>query len=337
MSFSHGGDVLGFAKAYGYRVDEVIDLSSNINFIKPSIDIDFNTLNISSYPNYTELLEVISQNYGCSSEAIELYNGATSAIYSLFRSLDIDTINLYAPIYLEYKRCAILHGYQINYINRFENLYQDIAPNSLVVFVNPSTPDGMFYDIDRLMQLWIKRGATIILDESFLDFTNFTSAIGYLGSYDRLYIIKSMTKFYSSAGIRVGCVISSEQNIKRLKKSEPIWKISEFDSQYLQSALRDKAFRAKSLETNSKNRAKTIEILKRSSYIDKVYPSSANFVLVRLKGITAKEFQEILIPYKIMIRDCFNFDFLDNRFVRIAIKDENAIEKLKEALCESSI
>jgi len=376
MSFSHGGDVLGFAEAYGYRVDEVIDLSSNINFIKPSIDIDFNALNISSYPNYTELLEAISQNYGCSSEAIELYNGATSAIYSLFRSLDIDTrlfaklgtdgflkesarhkslaffgtkvsdseefckkntINLYAPIYLEYKRCAILHGYQINYINRFENLYQDIAPNSLVVFVNPSTPDGMFYDIDRLMQLWIKRGATIVLDESFLDFTNFQSAISYLGSYDRLYIIKSMTKFYSSAGIRVGCVISSEQNIKRLKKSEPIWKISEFDSQYLQSALRDREFRVKSLETNSKNRAKTIEVLKRSSYIDEVYPSSANFVLVRLKDITAKEFQEMLIPHKIMIRDCFNFDFLDNRFVRIAIKDKNAIEKLKEALCESSI
>ncbi len=337
MNFSHGGDIVGFAKTHGYRVNEVIDLSSNINFIKPSINIDFNTLNISSYPNYTELLEAIAQNYGCSSEAIELYNGATSAIYSLFRSLDIGTINLYAPIYLEYKRCAILHGYQINYINRFENLYQDIAQNSLVIFVNPSTPDGRFYNIDRLMQLWIKRGATIVLDESFLDFTTYQSAISYIGSYNKLYIIKSMTKFYSSAGIRVGCILSNEQNIKRLKESEPIWKISEFDSQYLQMALRDKAFRVKSLKINNKNRAKTIEILKCCSYIDEVYPSSANFILVRLKDIKAKEFQKILIPYKIMVRDCFNFDFLDNSFVRIAIKDKNAIEKLKEALCESSI
>jgi len=332
MNFEHGGNIEEFAKNIGCRVDEVIDLSSNINFVKPKIDIDFNNLDISAYPNYDRLKESIAKNYNICSSELELFNGASTAIYSLFRELDLEECYLYAPLYLEYKKSAILNRYKITYINRFTDMYQDIKDNSLVVFVNPSTPDGEFYNIYPLLKKWIEKNATILIDESFLDFTPFQSATNYINSYDKLYIIKSMTKFYSSAGIRIGAIISNSKNIKKIHQREPLWKISQFDSAYIQSALKDSEFYQKSIYINNKNRNRVIKILENSIYIDKIYNSFTNYLLIKLKDITAQEFQKILIPYKIMVRDCSNFDFLDSSFVRIAIKDDKAIDRLQEAI-----
>ncbi len=327
MYFKHGGDITNFAKKISCSIDEIIDLSSNINFIKPRVDIDIQ--NISSYPNYDILYKTIAKEYGVNIDELELFNGATSAIYSLFREFNLDRCTLFAPIYLEYKKASLINGYSIEYINRLLHMRYNIIPNSLVIFVNPSTPDGKFYNIDSLIKECRDKNCTLLIDESFLDFTTFQSAVKYIKSYDRLYILKSMTKFYGSAGIRVGGVISNSENIVRLREKEPIWKISEFDSRYIIESLKDKTFKKRVRDSN--NRDKLIEVLKQSRYINKIYTSSVNFLLVKL-NIDAKEFQNLLIPYKIMVRDCSNFDFLDSSFVRIAVKDDFSIERLKEAI-----
>jgi threonine-phosphate decarboxylase len=331
IKHGHGGDIKAFATEVNCAIGEVIDLSSNINFVQPKLDIDFNTLDISAYPNYDDLYEAIAKNYHINIEQIELFNGATTAIYALFRELNLDHCTLYAPCYREYQKSAELYGYTIEYLNRFDNINTTPKENSLVIFVNPSTPDGKFYPIDRLMKIWIEKGCTILIDESFLDFTPFESATKYL-DYPKLYILKSMTKFYSSAGVRIGAIISNQENIKRLQKSEPLWKISEFDSHYLQSALRDETFSKKSRTINDEYKNYLVEILKKSNLIEKVYPSSANFVLVKLKDITATAFQERLKKDKIMVRNCANFEFLDDSFVRIAVKEIRLLKILQNLL-----
>ncbi len=328
----HGGNINAFSQEVGCDISEVIDLSSNINFLKPNIDVDFNTLDISAYPNYDELQEVIDKLYQVERSQIELYNGATTAIYSLFRELDLKHCTLYAPLYGEYKNSALLHGYEVELINRLDNIEKEVRLGSLVVFVNPSTPDGKFYELEKLMNKWIEKGCTVLVDESFLDFTPYASATKYLKVYDKLYILKSMTKFYSSAGIRVGALLSARKNIEALQSREPLWKISEFDSHYLQSALRDEEFPLMSRKINDEYRELLVKVLKNSSYVDEVYPSCANFVLVKLKNIDAKAFQELLNPYKVMVRNCANFDFLDDGFVRIAVKDKGFLRVLEEAL-----
>ena len=332
ISFAHGGDVKSFAKELNCFSEEVIDLSSNINFIKPDIDIDFNKLDISSYPSYDELYLCISKLYNVELNQLELFNGGSSAIFSLFRTFDTKHCYIYSPAYLEYKKAAIKFDYTIDYINRFVEIEKDVLPNSLVVFVNPSTPDGTFYDIDKLMKMWIEKNCTILIDESFLDFTSFKSVTKYLDSYDKLYILKSLTKFYSSAGIRLGTIISSKNNIEKLKEFEPMWKISQFDQEYIKSVTKDKNFVKISKAINIRNKELLIDILNKSKYISHILPSSANYVLVQLKNINANEFQELLKPYKIMIRDCSNFDFLDDSFIRVAVKSEKYLNKLKIAL-----
>jgi len=334
--YSHGGQVENFASVLGCKVEEVIDLSSNINFIKPTINIDFNELDISSYPIYENLYKQIAINYQINTNQLELFNGGSSAIFRLFNHLNLNHCTIYSPAYLEYKKAATIHKYKISHINRLNILDQEVDEGSFVIFVNPSTPDGKLYDMDSLMQYWMSRDVTILIDESFLDFTNAKSTIEYIKKYDKLYILKSMTKFYSSAGIRVGTIVSNEKSIEKLKENEPMWKLSSFDSHYLQEALKDRTFKSISKSINAKNSVFLENILKESNLFSEVLNSSANYMLAKLKDKTAQQLQEHLKTYKILIRDCSNFDFLDNSYVRFAVKSEKQLKVLQQALNQIS-
>lgn len=334
--FEHGGDINSFAKKLNCKKDKIIDLSSNINFLKPKVNIDFNNLDISSYPNYKKLYKKIASNYNVKQNQIELFNGGSNAIFTLFRHFNLDECTIYSPAYLEYKKASSLFGYKLNLINRLNNIKQKVKKKSLVIFVNPSTPDGKYYKLEKHIKYWMKQECTILIDESFLDFVDKNSsnksAIKYLNTYNKLYILKSMTKFYSSAGIRIGTIISSKQNIIDLKQNEPMWKLSEFDSNYLCAVLKDKKFTNKSIKKTLTNRVLLIKVLKKYVFIKKIYESDSNFLLIQLTNFTASELQEKILKEKIMIRDCSNFDFLDNSFVRIAVKSKKAIKTLKKAL-----
>ena len=149
MNFKHGGDITAFASQIGCDVKDIIDLSSNINLLKPELEFDFNNLDISSYPNYDTLYFALAKLYNINSSQIELFNGGSSAIVSLFRFFDATTITIYSPAYLEYKKTASMQGYHIELINRFTELHKEVQEGSIVVFVNPSTPEGSFYDIEK--------------------------------------------------------------------------------------------------------------------------------------------------------------------------------------------
>ncbi len=336
--FEHGGDVVAFAKACSCDASEVVDLSSNINFVKPHINVDFNTLDVSSYPNYDALYETVASHYAVKVEEMELFNGGSSAIFTLLRHIKGSHEGLplhctiYSPAYLEYKKAARLFGYALHIIDRFQHFDEEVKENSLVIFVNPSTPDGMVYDIEPLLHKWQEKNCTVLVDESFIEFTSCTSATNLLHTYPHLYILKSMTKFFGAAGIRVGTLISQAENIKALQNKEPLWRLSAFDTTYIQEALKDETFKARSALSNEESKKYLLEILNNSRYIKTIYPSSVNYILTELKEITAKELQEKLMPHKVMVRPCENFDGLGAYHVRIAIKSITDLEKLKEVL-----
>jgi len=332
LEFSHGGGIEAFAKELNYNVDEIIDLSSNINFIKPKINLDFNSLDISAYPTYDKLYKAIADNYKININQLELFNGGSSAIFTLFKHLNLESCTIYSPAYLEYKKATKKFNYKLHLINRLESLNQEVEKNSLVIFVNPSTPDGAFYNIKELLNYWHSKNCTVLVDESFLDFTEEISVIKYLNQYPKLYILKSMTKFYSSAGIRIGTIVSNAENIKTLKEKEPLWKLSQFDSHYLQESLKDKEFKELAKEENNKARKLLQTILENSPLFKKVYKTTANYFLVELNSLNASELQELLKPYKIMVRDCSNFDFLNGAHVRISVKSKKNLTILQEAI-----
>ena len=333
-AYRHGGDIVAFAKRAGCRIDEVIDLSSNINFVTPRVNLDLDHIDLAPYPNYDELYAALAQHYGVAIEEMELFNGASAAIFALFAHFQdrLTHCCIYAPAYVEYKKAARLFSYETVQIDRFSA--PDTLPpkGALVIFVNPSTPDGKYYAIDTLFEIWRERACTVVIDESFIEFTDTPSASTKLATYPKLYILKSLTKYWGAAGVRIGALLSNIANITALRYREPLWKISAFDMHYILAALNDKDFPEKSKVQNAANKALLLSILKRSPLIDTIHPSNANFVLVKLKGIDAPSLQAKLQPYRILIRDCSNFDGLDQTYIRLAVKEKNKIQHLLKAL-----
>lgn len=318
-NFLHGGDIYSFAKELNVKLAEIIDFSSNINFIKPSVKFD--NIDISAYPDhrYTLLKQALSVYYNVEPDMIQLFNGSTDAIFHILHHYD--KLTLYAPLYVEYKKAK-----NFKVINRFENIYDNPQKDSLVVFVNPSTPDGRYYELDNLFDIWIKNNNTVLIDESFLDFCGKKSATQYLNIFDKLIILKSFSKFYACAGVRVGIVIS------KIKFETPIWNISAFDEHYILQALKNKTFPYKTRKIVKENKHMLYNILQNSGLFDKIYDSCTNFYLAKLKNMTAQDLQKKLSKYKILIRDCSNFDFLDHYHVRFAVKSKRDLEYLQKAL-----
>ena len=317
----HGSDIYGYAKKLGCKPEEITDFSSNINFhTKPF----YPKVNIVRYYDfrYDKLKDAIVRRYKIKKSQIALYNGASSAIFHLLQTLPNDTVTLYAPLYGEYEKAAA--DKKILKINRFENLYKTPPKRSIVVFVNPSTPDGKYYNLEKLFKLWKKQNCTVILDESFLEFEKLKSYRREMESFKKLYIIQSFSKFYACAGVRIGAVFSHKSNIKKL--SLPMWPISSFDAEFLTQRLQDKSFRKKSRKKHKKRKKELSKLLLQHF---EVFESDANFFLA--KSSDKKLFDKLLL-HKVLVRKCGSFDYLDNSYLRFAVKDKKAHERLKKAL-----
>ncbi|MFT7860781.1 MAG: aminotransferase class I/II-fold pyridoxal phosphate-dependent enzyme [Sulfurimonas sp.] len=331
---SHGGDIYKSAKILGCSSDEIIDFSSNINCYAPESEITFTNKTITPYADfrYKELRSTIADNYGIKPSQIALFNGATSAIYELFRSIKQKRVFLYAPLYSEYEKAAKKTKKAIFKVSRLGGDMEDeVLEKSIVVFVNPATPDGTYYDneeLEELFAMWIEKECTIIIDESFLEFEGLKSVRQKINEYKKLYIIQSFSKFYSCAGVRIGAIFSRKKNIQKLDPN--IWNISSLDAKFLQSRLNDEAFKTEAKATHKKQKQELFDILESSGLFTQVFESDANFFLVRSER--AAEIYNHLFEHKILTRRCFDFDYLDNSFLRFAVKDSASHQKLKEAL-----
>ncbi|WP_373071723.1 aminotransferase class I/II-fold pyridoxal phosphate-dependent enzyme [Sulfurimonas sp.] len=326
----HGANIYKYAKVANCKVDEIIDFSSNINLYQPKCKVKTTNDLIVKYgdTSYKDLKKIISKNYGVKKTQISLFNGATSAIFALLNSLKLNKVYLYVPLYGEYEK-AIPKTAKIKKIDRFKNIYKTPEKNSTVIFVNPSTPDGKYYDLKKLFKIWQEQNCTVILDESFLEFENLPSLRQEINNYKKLYIIQSFSKFFSCAGVRIGAVFSDKANIKKLK--QPIWNLSSFDAEFLTQRLNDKKFVKKTRELHKKQKKELKKTLKNSKLFSKVYESDSNFFLVKN---TKKTLFKYLLKHKILVRTCGSFDNLSDNYLRFAVKDKVSHKKLKEALRE---
>ena len=326
----HGGNIYKIAKKLTCKPKEIIDFSSNINSYHPKIELRINDEIIVPYADasYKNLKKSISQAYNIKSKNLALYNGASSAIFELLRYLKALHVTLYAPLYSEYESAAKQSNKKIVKINRFEDITKKPKKGSIVIFVNPSTPDGKFYNLDKLFKIWKKRKCTVILDESFLEFETLKSERAHIKKYKKLYIIQSFSKFYSCAGVRIGAIFSNEKNIKKLLK--PRWNLSSFDVAFLDKRLQDKSFIHKTHSLHVKHKRELFDILKESTHFSKIYPTSSNYFLVQ--SPKAHKLYLGLLKHKILVRECKNFDFLDKSHLRFAVKESHSHKLLKKAL-----
>jgi len=328
---SHGGDIYKYAKILNCEPSEIVDFSSNINFYVPNESLTFDNGVIQKYAqsSYDELKKVIANNYAIKPKEIALFNGATAAIYALMTQLKKKRVYLYAPLYGEYEKAATFAKKDIYKLSRVADIDEDeIEEKSIVVFVNPATPEGSFYELEEELELWKSKNSTIIIDESFLEFEAHPSLREQIKEYKKLYIIQSFSKFYSCAGVRIGAVFANKKSIKKLHT--PLWNISSLDATFLMQRMQDEAFKTTSRELHAVQKAELKQILSDSGHFEQIITSDANFFLV--KSQKAEAIFSHLLEHKILTRRCFNFDYLDNTYLRFAVKDKASHKMLKEAL-----
>ncbi len=333
---NHGGNIYQFARRLGCLPEQVLDFSANINPEQAVKLSCLHNVSLTPYadPEYSSLKQALAQRYPIPlGAAIEVFNGASAAIFSLLRVLEAKDLVLYTPLYGEYAHIAQELGCTVHNISRFDNLMADIPRHSTVIFVNPSTPDGQLYDLQKLLAKWQAAHCTIILDESFLDFCEATSVAEHIAQYPKLYVIKSLSKFYGCAGIRIGYVMSASSAIKDLQRLEPAWKLSSLDMAYIQQALANTAFIEQTCQQTRYLRGLLYKTLLDSDLFEHIYPGQANFLLARLgTDIDGYKLQTALEASRILIRVCDNFEGLDKYHVRFAVKNEQAIMLLAQGL-----
>lgn len=221
--------------------------------------------------------------------------------------------------------------------------FNDADINTLLV-VNPDNPSGNFIpktDILRLCEWAALRNINIIIDESFVDFSddfenNSLLQSQILDDFPNLIVVKSISKSYGVPGLRLGiCASSNRELIERVIKDVAIWNINSFAEFYMQIFSKYEADYRIACQKFIEERERFFTALQKIPYL-RVIPSQANYFLCEIiDKFTAPQLTQLLLnDYNILIKDCTTEAFFVQikSFVQIAIKTSNENNSLINAL-----
>lgn len=349
MKDLHGGNIYRFER----EGKEVLDFSSNINPLgvpQKFIDIakeNFDKLTNYPDPYYIELREKIGKHNSVTKENIIVGNGATEILFLYMRAVKPKKVLVLAPCFAEYERALKSVGAQIEYFELKEknNFYPDIQTlkkklegqhYDLFLFCNPNNPTGQlikFDDVKDLAAICKKQDMKIFIDEAFIEFVeNWKEKTAVLLKNKDVFIMRAFTKFFAIPGLRLGYGISfDEELMNKLQAEKEPWSVNTFANLAGLVMLDDKDYIKKSEKWVAEEKKFLYKELSKNKNL-KVYKSVCNFLLIKLLTTTSQEIQTKLLEKNILVRDASNFQFLDESYIRVAVKDREKNLKLIESL-----
>ena len=298
---------------------------------------------ISSYPdsNSHKLEQSIQKYTKLPSSNIVIGNGATELIYnfcSAFLSQNTPVF-MAIPTFGEYQSASILNGCNVDHFKTMslekdiDDFIKKIPKNGCVFVCNPNNPTGELLSRDLIAKIISnskKKSSLVFLDECFIEMTpgKTESIISSIKKFDNLFVLRSLTKSFGLAGLRIGYGIGSKQMISILKKIKIPWSVNALAQEGAIAALNNLSHLQKS-KSIIKKESKYLK--QRISDIDgfKCYDTSTNFLLIHTR-LNSTSLQKKLLRKRILIRDCKNFQGLDNNYIRVAVKtrkENNALLK----------
>lgn len=355
----HGGNVDSIAQKYGYKIEEILDFSANINpnpLPEEIKDVILkNIYRISHYPDreYISLRTALATYTGCPIESIRVGNGATELIYLAIKALNPKKALLPVPSFSEYERALLTNGVQVEYfplreeddfkLNITDFLERLKKGYDFTILCNPNNPTGQILEKDELMQILdyaSSQNTYVLLDETFIEFTEEVekiSLIREISKYDNLIILRAFTKYFGIPGLRLGYCLSNPILLKKLDLYQEPWSVNTIAVCVGEFLLGYKGYKEASKKWTKTERDFLYKALQEINGL-KVYPTWANFFLIKLENtkITLTELQKMLEERKILIRNASSFKLLNETFFRIAIKDRTSnlslIKELKRLL-----
>ena len=302
-----------------------------------------------SYPSGLDVNNLLAaKSLGLDKNQILTGNGAAELIKPLISSFK-NAVGVLRPSFEEYGICSQNAVYfsltTPDYTYTAQDImdfYKDKKVDALVL-VNPDNPTGNYIpkqDVLSLAQYCKTRSITLILDESFIDFSSAEESPSLmcqeiLDEYKNLVLIKSISKSFGVPGLRLGLLTCSDPEIiSRVRKELPIWNINSLAEYFLQIFEKYQSDYHEALEHFKRTREKLYRSLHSIRQL-KLYPSQANFIMCEIiDGCSASQIAELLLNrYNILVKDLSQKPGMEGReFIRIAVRTEADNERLADAL-----
>jgi threonine-phosphate decarboxylase len=331
--------------------EKVIDFSVNLNPFGMPDSLKKNWLHwltfIEDYPDpeARELLELLSKKEQLPKEAILLGNGGAELITLLARLLAGKRVLIIQPTFLEYERMCHAYGCQVTHHQLLEDAWKlELEPlsskieNADALFLcSPNNPTGTSYPktlLVKLLETCKQQQCFLIIDEAFYDFLYKDQTMAPLINHNEyLIVIRSLTKMYSIAGLRLGYLMANPPIISQLKAYQSHWSINTVALLAGKECLMADGFVVKTRFFIKEERNRLTQALKEEGYL--LSDSKVNYFLLRDPRLDQQLPLFIFLLKKGFVpRHTANYQGLEGRWLRFAIKNQKENDLLLEALRE---
>lgn len=351
----HGGNLVWAARLAGCAPDLLLDFSASINPLGPpqsaiaAIQARLGQLVSYPDPNYTQLRAAIAQHHDLSPDWILPGNGAAELITWACRDLAaLDTVLLPTPAFSDYTRA--LRAFNAAIFNQALGDFQATPPASLLnlpsaavcqsaqtglLLNNPHNPTGYLFAQDILLPL-LETFALVVVDEAFMDFlppADQSSVVKWIEQYPNLVVVRSLTKFYSLPGLRLGYAIAHPDRLNRWQQWRDPWSVNTLAAAVGEVVLQDTEFQQQTWNWLVAARASLFQRLGQLPGLHPL-PGTANFLLVQAECSVAHLQTNLLLQQRILIRDCLSFAELGDRYFRVAVRTLAENQQLVDGLSE---
>ena len=273
---------------------------------------------------------------------ILLGNGSDEVLDLLFRAFcepNVDNVITLPPTYGMYAVLANINAIENrtvllsdNFQPRVDSILKAVDAQSKILFLcSPNNPTGNSFSIETIEALLLRFRGLVVIDEAYIDFSDEKSWLEKLKKYPNLVITQTLSKAYGLAGIRLGVCYASQQIIAILNSIKPPYNINELSQQRAIERLLQADEVAQEIVKIKEERTYLVSNLKTINYVQEIYPSACNFVLIKVDNATKRYDQ--LITKGIVIRNRTTQPLCENCLrltVGTRLENSRLIQVLKE-------
>lgn len=291
-------------------------------------------------PHQLAVKEKLAQIKGIGIQHIFLGNGSDECIDLLFRSFcepGRDNVIICPPTYgmyevsanindVEVRKAPLLDDFQLDLVH-LENLVDEHT--KLIWLCSPNNPTGnslIRRDIEMVLNNF---KGIVVVDEAYINFARQKSFVQELTEYPNLVVMQTLSKAWGLAGLRLGMAFASEAIIEVLNKVKPPYNINQSTQELVLKALEEVGQVNDMIHLLVDMRQALTEVFLSMPTVEKVYPSEANFILVKIKD--ARKIYEFLLTKGIVLRDRSNVKLCED-CLRITVGTENENTILVDAM-----
>lgn len=292
-------------------------------------------------PHQLEVKKRIAEIKGVEPNQIFLGNGSDEPIDLLFRAFcnpGIDNVVAIEPSYGMYTVSAAINDIEVKKVILTDNFELESSKvlaavnekTKLIFLCSPNNPSGNLLDKKEIIHIMENFHGLVIIDEAYIDFAPGATLLPELKNYPNLVVLQTFSKAWGLAGIRLGMAFASTEIIAVLSKIKYPYNINSLTQQRVTQSLQKSDEMEQWVKIIIDEREKLAKQLKQLSFVLKVYPSDANFLLVKMEG--AREKFEYLMNQGVILRDRTKVTLCDQCLrVTVGSPEENKelIEKLK--------